>query len=126
MDLAELGALADLYEETRQQRLAADRVAAGLKSEETKLKQALIDAMRTGDLSSIGGKVAIAKRHQKRRAIAQDWPAVYGYIFREQAMDVLEKRLLQSGIAARWEDGVEVPGVGVFEYDEITISKAPK
>ena len=91
MDLAELGALADRLEDARQRRLAADKIAADLKSEETRLKQALISEMEANDLSSVGGRSCVINRITKQRAIAADWNEIYGFIREHDAFDLLHK-----------------------------------
>jgi hypothetical protein len=126
MDLAELGRLADDLEVARQNRLAADKIAASLKSEENSLKAQLIAEMEENNLSSVGGESCIVKRTVKQRAIAADWTQIYGYILEHDAFDLLHKRLTDSAILLRKEDGVEVPGVTLMDYSNITYSKAPK
>ncbi len=126
MDLAELGRLADLLDHKRADRLAADKIAAALKSEEYQLQQTLIFEMEENDLSSIGGTDCIIKRTVKERAIASDWPSIQAYIKEHDAFDLLHKRLTDSAILLRRDDGVEVPGVSLIEYSKITYSKAPK
>ena len=126
MDLAELGNLADQLHAKRDDRLAADKIAAALKSEEYSLQQTLISEMEENDLSSIGGTECIIKRSVKERAIAGDWPAIQAFIVEHDAFDLLHKRLTDSAILLRRDDGVEVPGVTLMEYSKITYSKAPK
>ena len=126
MDLAELGNLADQLHAKRDDRLAADKIAAALKSEEYALQQELIHEMEENNLSSIGGTECIIKRSIKERAVAGDWTQIYGYILEHDAFDLLHKRLTDSAILLRRDDGVEVPGVTVMEYSKITYSKAPK
>jgi len=126
MDLAELGNLADQLHAKRDDRLAADKIAAALKSEEYALQQQLISEMEENDLSSIGGTECIIKRTTKERAIAGDWPAIQAFIVEHDAFDLLHKRLTDSAILLRRDDGVEVPGVTLMEYSKITYSKAPK
>lgn len=126
MDLAELGRLADALEAAREQRLAADKVAATLKSEENALKAQLIAEMESNNLSSVGGESCIVKRTVKQRAIAADWTQIYHYIMEHEAFDLLHKRLTDSAVLLRKDDGVEVPGVSLMDYSNITYSKAPK
>ena len=126
MDLAELGNLADTLHAKRDDRLAADKIAAALKSEEHAFQQELISEMEENNLSSIGGKNCIIKRSIKERAIAGDWPEIQAYIKEHDAFDLLHKRLTDSAVLLRRDDGVEVPGVSIMEFSKITYSKAPK
>lgn len=126
MDLAALGNLADQLHAKRADRLAADKVASQLKSEEHALQYELIAEMEESSLSSIGGKECIIKRKVKQRAIAADWPEFYAFIKEHDAFDLLHKRITDSAVLLRLEDGVEVPGVSLLDYSTITYSKAPK
>lgn len=124
MDLAELGILADRLEDARSDRLAADKIAEALKSEENKLKAVIIAEMEENDLASIGGKSCVINRSVRTRAIASDWPAVHAYIREHDAFDLLHKRLTDSAVMLRKDDGVDVPGVSIMEYSHITFAKA--
>lgn len=124
MDLAELGALADRLEAARESRLAADKIAAGLKSDENQIKQLLISEMEENNLSSVGGKSCVINRSVKERAIATDWPVIHAYIRDNDAFDLMHKRLTDSAVILRREDGVVVPGVTMMEYSHITFAKA--
>lgn len=124
MDLKELGELADKLELTRADRLAADKKAASLKSEESLLQSVLIAEMEENDLSSVGGKSCVVNRSIKKRAIAVHWDGIYGYIKEHDAFDLLHRRLTDSAVLLRLEDDVHVPGVSITEYSKITFAKA--
>ena len=124
MDLAELGRLADLLETTRSKRLEADKKAATLKAEENRLKGILITHMEGNDLSSVGGQSCVVNRLTKQRAIACDWNEIHKFIIENDAFDLLQRRLKDSAIKERLDDGVDVPGVSLMDYSHITYSKA--
>lgn len=126
MDLAEMGVLADRLEHARAQRLAADKIAASLKSDEYTLLHQLISEMEENNLSSVGGKSCIVKRTVKHRAIANDWSLIQAYIRENDAFDLLHRRITDSAVLLRREDGIEIPGISLMEYSNITYSKAPK
>jgi hypothetical protein len=124
MDLAELGQLADDLEAARAERIEADKRAAELKSRETQLKTTLIAEMEANNLSSVGGKSCVINRITKQRAFAQDWPTIYEYIHKNDAFDLLHRRLTDSAVMLRKDDGIDVPGVGIMDYSHITFAKA--
>ena len=124
MDTKELGELADQLEAVRAERIDADKKAASLKSRETELKYTLINEMEANDLSSVGGKSCVINRQVKERVIATDWDAFYSYVKENDAFDMLHRRITESAVLLRREDGVEVPGVGYMEYSHITFAKA--
>jgi hypothetical protein len=39
------------------------------------------------------------------------------------AWDIMQKRLTQTAIDLRWEDGVSIPGVEAFPVDDLSISE---
>jgi len=124
MDLAELGALADRLDDARTKRLAADKTAASLKSDENELKTQLITEMETAGLSSAGGKVAVINRSIRTRAIAGDWSEIHEYVRKNDAFDLLHKRLTDSAVLLRRDDGILIPGVSLMDYSYITYAKA--
>lgn len=124
MNLTELGTLADQLEAKRNERIAADKIAAALKSEESILKHTLISEMEACNLSSIGGKSCVINRSVKERVIASNWDELYQYIKEHDAFDMLHRRITDSAVLLRRDDGVEVPGVGYMEYSHITFAKA--
>ena len=126
MDLAELGQLADQLELKKNERIAAGKIEAGLKSEEEALKAELIAEMEENNLSSVGGKSCIVKRTVKQVAFATDWTDLYGFIKEHDAFDLLYKRIATGPVLLRKEDGIEIPGIGLYDKSTITYSKAPK
>ena len=124
MDLAEIGKLADLLEAAKDKRIKADKRAAELKSEENALQEALIAEMEANNLSSVGGKSCVVNRTVKQRAIATDWDKLYVYIKENDAFDLLHKRLTDTAVKLREDDGVHVPGTALMDYSHLTYGKA--
>lgn len=52
-----------------------------------------------------------------------DWVAIVKYIQDTGEVDLLEKRLLKSGVKRRWEDGIAIPGVDKVEKTSIKVEK---
>lgn len=124
MDLEYLGQLADRLEATKDKRIAADKVAATLRTKENALKAELIELMEVNNLSSAGGKSAVISRITKTRAQAGDWNELYEFIREHDAFDLLEKRLRTPSVLLRVEDGIEVPGTYLHKYSHLTYGKA--
>lgn len=117
-----LGACADLLFLKRQERLAADKVAAGLKSEEEALKTHIIDNLEKGSAGAVGKthKVIVGTDW---KPVVSDWPAFYAYVKKNNAFDMLQKRVGEAAIVARLEDGKKVAGVEKFTYVTISLTK---
>ncbi len=124
MDLAELGQLADKLDAIRAKRIIADKIAASLKSNENQIKAVIITEMEESNLSSVGGKICVLNRAIKKRPIAGDWPKIHEYIRKNDAFDLLHKRLTESAVLLRLDDEVKIPGVNIMEYSHITFAKA--
>ena len=107
----ELGVLADDFEMVYQKRLAADKVAAELKTAESQLKAALIREMTDSKLSAVGGRKVRLTIEKIEIPTAQDWEKVWAHIRETGDFSLLEKRLGKAAVKERWENGEEVPGV---------------
>jgi methionyl-tRNA synthetase len=119
----EMSAKVDEYFQAREVRLAADKEAAKLKETETKLKDELIRALSESQLTSLGGKLARVTIQQKIKPITTSWAEVYEYIQQNQAWDLIQKRLTETAVKARWEDGIKIPGIGEFPVLDLSIAK---
>lgn len=111
----ELGAMADQYWEIKNKRLAADKVAAAFKLEESKLAALLIQEMREQEISGVGGQtIRLAMDSPTMEPVVKDWTAYYQYIVDNRAFELLERRPGRAACKERWEQGVEIPGVEKF------------
>jgi hypothetical protein len=119
-----MGACADLLSDMRENRLAADRAAAELKSQETALINHIIENM---DKESSG---AIGKHHSVRVVVKQkpqfDAEGVedfYKYVSKTKSWDLLQKRLNEAAVMARIEAGKSVPGIKMFNAVSVSLTK---
>jgi hypothetical protein len=117
-----LGACADLLFLKRQERLAADKVAAALKAEETALSDYIIDNLPKGDAGAVGKthKVIVSTED---KIIVEDWGLFYAYVHKTKSYDMLQKRLSDAAIQARINDGKKVPGTGTFKAVKVSLTK---
>ena len=120
MDLATLRTKASTYLETKANRLAADKRAATLKSDEDKLKQEIITACREN-----GGGFDLATHVIEYSVVdkpaAEDWNQIRAYVIANDAADLMQARLHEGAVNERWADGVEIPGVGHTDVEGIKI-----
>lgn len=116
MTATELAQLADHYWDTRVRRLAADKVAADLKTEENRAEATLIQQMLAQQLTGIGGRrvrLALPTAPEQKPAV-QDWDALYQHILETKDFSLLHKRVMDSAVRERWSAEEEVPGVTRF------------
>jgi hypothetical protein len=116
-------ALVDEYLEARNQRLTLARAVDNLEKQEAALKK-LIEK----ELQGIGGdykgdrfRVTVT---EEIKPTAEDWGLVHHYIIANNAFDLLQKRLTESAVKARWEDGIAIPGIAKFPVTKLSITKA--
>lgn len=124
MSIKDLPTLIEAYAEKRDERLVLQRRTDQLKKEETQLKDDLILALQEANLTSAGGTDHKVTYKQETKPVAGDWNEIYRYIQENDAWDLMQRRLLESAIKERWEDGVEIPGVVSFPVDKLSLSKA--
>lgn len=120
---AKLGPLADRLHETRELRLALEKVAAAVKDEEQRLVDHIID---NTDLDKESGAIgrgykAIVVREEK--PVVEDWDKLYAHILKKKDFTLLNKALSQAAVKELWEDKKSVPGVGKFLAKKISLTK---
>ena len=97
-------------------RLAADKTAAKLKSEETTLKSVVVELMREAGLDKAQGAAGTVSTRVVSVAKATDWPAFYKWIQKTGNFECLEKRVHQANLAEVLEHYPRAkPGGIVFE-----------
>ena len=117
-----MGACADLLFDIRQQRLSAQKVVDEFKEQEKLLTDHIIDTLPKGDQGAIG------KHHQVSvytDAVprAADWDAIYKHIKRTGNFELLQRRLSDTAVKERWDDGKEIPGVESFNVVKVSLTK---
>lgn len=122
-DVAQSSQLVDEYASTREQRLALQRQVDKLDEKEKQLKAALIKMLEDSKATAIGGQLMIVTLVPKEKAVAKDWDAIHRYIISNDAWDIMQKRLTETAIKLRWDEGVVVPGVEKFPVNDLSISK---
>lgn len=108
-----MAACADLLYDLRQERLAADKVAAEKKADE----QALIDHIVDNLPKDSGG--AVGKHHKietynKTKLVVKDWDRLYAYIRKNNKFELLQRRLGETACQELIDDKKKVPGVENF------------
>jgi hypothetical protein len=66
----------------------------------------------------------VLKANPKETVLVRDWAAVLGYIKETGEVDLLQKRLTESAVKARWDVGATVPGTEKSHKWAVTITKA--
>ncbi len=118
-----VAACADRLYQCRLERAAAQKVADELEAEEKAIKEHLINTLPKGEASGTMGRVA--KAHVYTRAVPQvkDWTKLYGYIKKNDAWDLLQRRLAEGAVTERLEAKKKIPGVETFNVVTVSCTK---
>jgi len=124
VDLADLKETALEYSQKKAERLAADKVARSLKTEEDNLAFLLTTHCRENGGAGVDMASVTVEYETKLVPVAQDWDAIHQYIKENDAIDLVHKRLTESAVRLRWDDDVVIPGVGdkIAEKIKVTVN----
>jgi hypothetical protein len=116
--------LAQEYTAQREKRLAADKVAEGLKEKETELKTQLVDLLQALSINSVGDTRKVYALVPGEEPIVSDWEKLYAHIKRTGEFELLYRRVNPAAIKERWELSKSVPGIGKFPTLTLSVTKA--
>lgn len=119
-----IGACADRLYELRQKRLEQQKVVDALEEEEKALKEHIIQTLPKSDSTGAAGKVARVSVVPKIVAQVKDWDKFYAYVAKTKSFDLLQRRLNDKAIQARWEEKKAVAGVEPFQTVTVSCTKA--
>jgi hypothetical protein len=118
-----LGAAVDRLFTTRQTRLEDTKIIDGMKAYETAIKDHLIAELPKDDASGVTGLLARAQISTKKVPSVKDWPAFFEYVKENDAWDLLARRVNDTAVAERWDNGETIPGVDAFVLTSVSITK---
>lgn len=111
----ELGMLCDEYWATKEDRLAADKVAKAFKDAENMFDAKIIDQMLRQEISAAGGKnIILTLPAPTEEPVVSSWPEFWAFIKQADDSSLFEKRPGRAAIKERWANGEAIPGVGKF------------
>jgi hypothetical protein len=119
-----LGACADLYASLRDERLAAEKVAAAIGEREKFVAEHLINSISAADSTGVAGKVARVTRRTRVVAQVKDWALFNAYVLKVKRPDLLQRRLNEAAIGELWDAKKVVPGVEPFTIVSLSVAKA--
>ena len=118
-----LAEAADMFFAIREERYAADKVAAKLRVQEAILADYLVEKLPSDNATGIAGKLARVHVETKPIPTVDNWDAFYKYVLKNKAFDLLQRRLSDKAISERWEQGKVIPGVNRFNKPVLRCSK---
>ena len=118
-----LGACADRLFTLREQRLNAQKEVDKLASEESAIKEHIINTLPKSEASGVAGKLARVTVVTKQVPQVKDWDKFYAHVKKTGQFELLQRRLTDAAIKERWEAGKQVPGVESFNAVTVSINK---
>jgi hypothetical protein len=116
-------ALADLLYRTREMRLDVGRRVERLEKLESQLREYFVETLPKSQASGIAGKVARVQIETRPVPQVEDWDKFYAYVRKNNAFELLQRRLSEGAVKERLDEGKGVPGVGVFQAKKVSVTK---
>lgn len=117
-----LGACADLLFQLKTERLAAQKVADDIEADEKAIKAYIIDNLPKGDTGA-SGKTHKVQTYVDTIPQSENWEEFYEYVKKNNAFDLLQRRLSDVAIRERIADGKKIPGIKMFPVVKVSLTK---
>lgn len=121
--LKTLAEMIDELYELRAARLAAQKEVDKMQAEETALVEAVLAGLASENASAAGGKRALAKTDPKVVPQVKDWEALHRHVKTRGHFDLLQKRVSDTAVKERWEQGLAIPGVEPYTIVKLSLTK---
>ena len=119
-----LGSLIDSLYEKRAKRLALEKEAAIIKREEAELSGIIGGKLAELELDSARGAKATFTPTKSIVTTVVEWENVYDFIIKDNAFDLLQKRISSTAWGDYLDSGLLVPGTEPFEKISYSLTKA--
>ena len=121
---AGVGAMADLYAEVRDKRLAMEKEAESVKARETEIHNVILSALSESTDTGAAGSRYRVQLVTKTRQHVKDWPTLFGFIRQYDLFDLLQKRLSDKAAAEFVETHKQpLPGVENVQVPTLSFNK---
>jgi hypothetical protein len=110
------------YNRKRLERLELNKKADALEKDEHKIKAELIAALKATGNTEFRSDRCFLQLKPKIKPVAEHWALVFKFIKDNDAFDILQKRLTETAVKARWDEGVIIPGINKFPVDDLSIT----
>ncbi len=112
----------------RNKRKALEAEAEAVGKEERALKDFLIENFKDTELKEVStsaGKAKLTIRTiPQMDAESGGWDAIFNYVKKNDAFDLLQKRLHEAACKERWDGGEQIPGVKKFFKKDLKFGDA--
>lgn len=118
-----LAACADKFYQLKEQKSAAQKLVDAIDAECKALKEHLINNLPKSEASGVAGKLARVTVVNKKVPQVKDWDKLYAHIKKTNQFEFLQRRLSDSAVNERWDNGKSVPGVESFNVTTLSVNK---
>ena len=122
----ELGPTIDALYALREMRLGMQKKVDELKAEEVRTREKLFEMLSALGLNRASGMVATAGIKVSNIPLVEDWDMLQQHIKNTGEFDLMQKRISVTAWRARFEEGVDVPGVSKVEDVDISLTRASR
>lgn len=117
------GECADLLYEVKGKRLAMQKQVEVLEENEKALKDHIIQTLPKSNASGISGKVARVSVYSEDIPQVEDWDAFYAFVKKNDAFELLQRRVATTAVTERLEANQKIPGVKIFTAKKVSLNK---
>ena len=118
-----LGKKIDQFFKIQGKRLNLERQAKKIKIEENKVRDDLIEAMDKAKIDAAKGVLGTVSLRRPEIVRAVDWPALFKWVRKNNAFEILSRGLNQSNITERYEQHPALAKKGIPGTDTVTVVK---
>jgi hypothetical protein len=122
-----LGACIDMAYNLRAERLAyqreVDEKIAALKKKEDEIEDHILQSFDKSEIEGAKGTVASASVSRLTVPSVKDWPKAFKWISKNEAWDLMEKRMARVAYRDRTEAGQSIPGVEPFVKVTLSLTR---
>lgn len=122
-----LGAMVDLLKDVQEARLELNREAKEIEALESKVKQYFVQELPkqkgTGATGIAGKRFRVQLKDKTSYSVGADSEAFYAYVKKNNAFDLLTRAVSAPAVEARLNAGKQIPGLSVFKYKSISLTK---
>jgi hypothetical protein len=94
-----------------------------LKQREDEIEEHILQKFDKADIEGAKGQFATASVSRLTVPTVKDWPAVFKWISKNQAWDLMEKRMARVAYRDRTEAGQQIPGVEPFVKVSLSLTR---
>lgn len=120
---AKPGECADLLYTLRERRLEIQHQLERFEKAEGQLRDFFINTLPKSSETGCAGSTARVQIETKVVPQTENWSAVYQYITKNNAFELLQKRLNEGAVKEYWDEGVQIPGVTTFIAKKVSCTK---